>query len=336
MIVVMYPHLISLVNDLKNNAYDYLSLAQSPAEADMLRYLTLHGLNSDLTLSHNTIPRLKNFTPWDFYSVIYDSDYAASPDIVLKISEKFTALKFGNELSLNQSEKNLSPYHPMLNNLPPLTVSNKNPDKKIDFKTLQCTKITQAQPYLNQKYFSFTNDIHLKNQIHDLNSVTDRNAHLNTLVCVKRITDHACFDGLNGQRGVFAKTDIAAGTIIDYYSGEYATYPAPMPPILCTWRVQKSESYLDFCWKSRKISRFNGWTDAFILGNMMKLVNSCYYHGKMVADIGNIGCYFFHFKSKGLYLSLPVYVALKDIPKNTELLAFYHVGDYKNSRVYGF
>jgi hypothetical protein len=328
----MYPRLISLVNDLKNNAYDYLSLAQSPAEADMLRYLTLYSFNPELMVCHNTIPRLKNFTPWDFYSVIYDSDYTESLENVLKISEKFTALKFENELSLNQSEKNLSPYHPMLNNLPPLII----PDKKIDFKTLQCTKVTQAQPYLKLDFRSFATEIHLKNQIHTLNAITDRNASLSTLVYVKRIKDHACFDDLNGQRGVFAKTNIAAGTIIDYYSGEYEQYPAPMPPILCTWRVQKSHSYLDFCWKSRKISRFNGWTDAFILGNMMKLVNSCYSNGNLIPDIGNIGCYFFHFQSKGLYLSLPVYVAIKDIPKNTELLAFYHVGDYKNSRVYGF
>lgn len=317
---------------LKNSPYDYLSLAQSPAEADMLRYLAIHCLNPDLTACYNNIPRLKNFTPWDFYSVIYDSDYTELPDIIFKISETFTALKFENELSLNQSEKKLSPYHPMLNNLPPLI----GLDKKIDFKTLHCTTITQAQPYLNQEYRDFTTETQLKNQIHALNCITDRNARLNKLVYVKRIKDHALFKGLNGHRGVFAKTNIEAGTVIDYYSGEYTTYPAPMPPILCTWRVQKSESYLDFYWKSRKITRFSGWTDAFILGNMMKLVNSCYSNGQMVADIGNIGCYFFHFQSKGLYLSLPVYVALKDIPQNTELLAFYHVGHYKNSRVYGF
>jgi hypothetical protein len=330
--MIMYHHLVSLAHDLKNNAYDYISLAQSPAEVDMLRFLTIYSLSSNgAILNHKNLPRLKNYTPWDFYNVLYDADYTQSSDIVHKISEKFTHLKFENELSLNPSEKNLSPYHPMLNNLPPLILH----DTIIDFQALRCFKITQAQPYLNLDFRYCVTEDDLKHKIHELNTITDRNARLNTMVYVQRIKDHDFFNDLNGQRGVFAKTDIPAGTIIDYYSGEYTAYPAPMPPLLCTWRVQKSLSYLDYLWKYRKISRFSGWTDAFILGNMMKLVNSCYSQHTVISDIGNIGCYFFHFKSKGFYVSLPVYVAIKDITKDSELLTFYHVGHYKNNRVYG-
>ena len=322
-------------NPLSDNAFDYLSLAGSPAEADMLRFLTLYCLNNEsLTFNHVNhahLPRLKHKTPWDFYHAIYEYDSGQSLNISHKISETFTQLKFENELSLNPSEKDLSPYHPRLNNLPPIIM----PNNIIDFKTLICLKITEAQPYLNLDYRTFTNDNYLKTQIHALNTITDRNARLYNMVYVKRIKDHAFFNHLNGQRGVFAKTDIPAGTIIDYYSGEYAEYPAPMPPTLCTWRVLVSHSYLSHAWKSRKISRFNGWTDAFILGNMMKLVNSCYSHYYSNPDIGNIGCYFFHFQAKNHYLSLPVYVAIKDIPKDSELFTFYHVGTYRNNRIYG-
>jgi hypothetical protein len=320
----------SLIDNLQHFVFDYIPLVQSPAEADMLRFLIFYTLSPYNVMENSSLPRLRNLSPWDFYNAIYDSDYAQPIDITQNIAAQFTQLKFENELSLNETEKNLSPYHPLLNNLPPLLL----PDKMIDFTSLECFKITEAQPYLDLKYDYFKSKTHLCQQIHDLNITTDRNARLNRLVYVKRIKEHPYFDGLNGQRGVFAKTDITAGTIIDYYSGEYAQYPQAMPPILCTWRVQKSENWLKYAWQHRNISRFNGWTDAFILGNMMKLVNSCYSHQKIISDIGNIACYFFHFKSRGLYLSLPVYVATKDIPKNTELLTFYHVGDYKTKRVY--
>jgi hypothetical protein len=327
----MDNHISSLVDSFQKAAFDYLCLAQSPAEADMVRFLTCYSLNLNTGLKPLYSPRLKNNAPWDFYTAIYDFDANQSPDIQNAIAEKFTTLKFENELSLNQSEKNLCPYHPMLNNLPPLIL----PNKVINFATLNCFKITQAQPFLDLDYRYFTTENNLKTQIHELNNTADRNARLHKIAYPKRIKNHAYFDNLNGQRGVFAKTDIPAGTIIDYYSGEYQEYPAPMPPILCTWRVNQSEHWFSHFWNHRKISRFSGWTDAFVLGNMMKLVNSCYTHNTLLSDIGNIGCYFFHFKSKQYYLSLPVYVATKDIAKDSELLAFYHVGTYKNSRVYG-
>jgi hypothetical protein len=319
-------------NIIADNPFDYMSLAGSPAEADMLRFLTLYCLNNeDDMFHHKHLPRLKQKTPWDFYDAIYQSDSHQSPNILHKICETFTQLKFENDFSLNPTEKDLAPYHPRLNNLPPLII----PNPIIDFKTLICLKITEAQPYLKLNYLTFTTNKHLKEQIDLLNTLSDRNARLDTMVYVKRIQEHAFFNHLNGQRGVFAKTDIPAGTIIDYYSGEYAEYPAPMPPTLCTWRIVVSHSYLSYLWKSRKISRFNGWTDAFILGNMMKLVNSCYSNYFNNPDIGNIGCYFFHFKAKNHYLSLPVYVSIKDIPKDSELLTFYHVGAYRNNRIYG-
>jgi hypothetical protein len=205
----------------------------------------------------------------------------------------------------------------------------------INFKNLKCFKITQAQPYLKLKYTDFSTTTDLKQQIHDLNNIADRNARLNKMVYVKRITDHKHFKELNGQRGVFAKTNIPKGTIIDYYSGEYAQYPQLMPPMLCTWRIQTAKNWFSYQWKNFSIFNENAWVDAFILGNMMKLVNSCYSNHHIVKDIGNIGCYFFHFKSPQLYLSLPVYVAIKDITTETELLSFYHVGQYQKHRIYG-
>ena len=200
---------------------------------------------------------------------------------------------------------------------------------------LNCFKITQAQPFLDLNYRYFVTESNLKTQIHELNNTTDRNARLQKMVYAKRIQSHAFFETLNGQRGVFAKSDIPAGTIIDYYSGEYMQYPAPMPPTLCTWRTHKTYSRLNHLWNHRKTSRFSGWTDAFVLGNMMKLVNSCYAHNTLLSYICNIGCYFFHFKSQEYHLSLPVYVTTKDIAKDSELLAFYHISTYTNNRVYG-
>lgn len=319
------------INYLEDLDFDYITLAQSPAEVDMLRFLALYSLDKNFVFHHSHLPRLKETNPWDFYDKIYDDDVSIGYEIKNKISEIFSKLKFENELSLNVSEKYLAPYHPLLNNLPPLMVKN----NQINFAELKCFKITEAQPYLDLKYQYMTTESNLKSQIDDLNHIKDKNNRLNKIVYVKRIQNHSYFKELNGQRGVFAKADIKAGTIIDYYSGEYNEYPSLMPPILCTWRVQKSHSWFMNFYRHSKIFRFNGWTDAFILGNMMKLVNSCYNGQKINHNIGNIGCYFFHFKSKQTYLSLPVYVAIKDIYKNTELLAYYYVGDYQKHRVYG-
>lgn len=316
---------------LNQASFDYIPLAQSPAEVDMLRYLALYSLNPHYVMNNLSLPRLKNLEPWDFYNLIYERDYTQPFMITQQIAEEFSRLKFENELSLNNTESNLSPYHPMLNNLPPLIL----PNMIIRLQNLQCFNITEAQPYLNFNYKNFTTKKHLTHQIDELNNIYDRNTRLNNFVYVKRIKEHSYFDALNGQRGVFAKTDIPAGTIIEYYSGEYAQYPQPMPPMLCTWRVQKSENWLKNQWQHRKISRFSGWTDAFILGNMMKLVNSCSTATSTIPEIGNIGCYYFHFKSKDLYVSLPVYVAIKDISKNSELLTFYHVKKYQQHRIYG-
>ncbi|MFT6212621.1 MAG: hypothetical protein ACJARD_000748 [Alphaproteobacteria bacterium] len=321
----------STLTHLKESAYDYISLAQSPAEADMLRFLAIYQLNQHNELDDRYLLRLNNTTSWGFYNAVYDLDYQSPIAIINKIAHRFTHLKFENELSLTYQEKDLCPYHPLLNNFPPLIKQ----DKRVSLKHLECFKITDAQPYLNQNYRYVATQSQLKQQIDALNHTENRNNRLDEMVQVKRITKHQTFLNLNGQRGVFAKKNIKAGTIIDYYSGEHRQYPDPMPPMLCTWRIQESYNWLDYYYKHRQVKRFNGWTDAFILGNMMKLVNSCYDQQTMHHDLGNIGCYYFHFKSKGYYLSLPVYMAIKDIPQETELLTFYHVAHYKNNHIYG-
>lgn len=321
----VYP----LINFLQTSNYDYLSLAQSPAEADMLRYLAL----SELGLLNSTYKlRLCEMKEvWDFYTSIHDLDYKLSSKDITFITKKFTELKFANELSLTISEKNLAPYHPLLNNLPPLICK----DHHIDFTQAKCLGVSQAQPYLNLKYEYVVSKKAMIQQIDYLNQIKDKNQHLNEFVTVKRIQEHPHFPKLNGQRGVFAKHDIPAGTLIDYYSGEYRTSPDLMPPMLCSWSVQKSNSWIGYKYKTRKIKSYGGWTDAFILGNMMKLVNSCYSSNTLISEIGNIGCYYAHLKTKDYYLSLPFYMTIKDISQGSELLAHYHVGPYRSQSVYG-
>jgi hypothetical protein len=322
----MIPH-------LQESAHDYVSLAQSPAECDMIRYLAFNILKNKTndTLFNHHIRLNQINASWDFYHQIYETEYALPKETIEQIANLFSTLKFENEFSLTYDEKHLAPYHPLLNDFPPLVLNHKN----FDMKQFECYKITNAQPFLKLNYQYLTNDKDLKYQINCLNHTHEKWKRLQKIAYVKRITQHDYFDSLNGHRGVFAKNHIQAGTLIDYYSGEYRQYPDAMPPMLCTWRVHQTQSWIKNFYHHRKINRFNGWTDAFILGNMMKLVNSCYYKHHIYYEHGNIGCYYVHLKSHNHYISLPIYVAIKDIHKDTELMTFYPVSEYKNNRIYG-
>jgi len=317
----------TLIKSLNAVSHDYISLGASVCEADMLRFLTMHQLRAKYNINPTRLN--SSMSSWAYYHSIYESDQKLSSDVVYDIADMFMHLKFENNLSLTQDEKELSPYHPLLNALSPLIIQN----QEIDLKALKFCKMSDAQPFL--KLNAYLPPRTIKQQIDVLNQTHNRNDRLNQYVYVKRIINHKNFSNLNGQRGVFAKRDIAAGTVIDYYSGEFRQYPDKMPPMLCTWRVQKSRNWFHYAYRHQKISRFNGWTDAFILGNMMKLVNSCFYKNQIHYALGNIGCYYVHLKSKAHYLSLPVYIAIKDIPADTELLTFYPVSEYRSQRVYG-
>ena len=82
------------------------------------------------------------------------------------------------------------------------------------------------------------------------------------------------------------------------------------------------------------IQSYMEWTDGYILGNMMKLVNSASPEAcsrrpvsiEKVPPYGNTACYFGHFitNEKNKYITIPFYITHKDIKKGEEIMTYYY------------
>ena len=151
---------------------------------------------------------------------------------------------------------------------------------------------------------------------------------------VRYIKEHAYFPELNGQRGVFAKTIIPAGTVLGYVTGDAKKIGDVTPPILCSWPISSYRFKINFMLARHFVHTYTQWVDSYILGNRLKLINSCVpeftgYKPIKSYDapyLGNIGCYFGHFvldNEKPKFMTLPFYIAIRDIAPNEELMTFY-------------
>jgi hypothetical protein len=312
-----------------------LTMCVNPAEADMLLTIALFKIFQEAIPEHYLANRFDYKQPWHFFNKIFDI-IAKDKTLSNHLSCSIIALYEENPFSLgNDDSVHTTPYHAYLDGLPPLFFKN---GSMVTLKNAKFAGIIPTAANLDKNYKDFTTDADLIHEFKALNNRDNiayaRSCRLDALTEVRYIKEHPYFPALNNQRGVFAKTLIPAGTVLGYLTGDARKMGDATPPILCSWPMAQYKFKVSFSLARHFIHTYTQWVDSYILGNRLKLTNSCVpdftgYKPIKPEDapyFGNIGCYFGHFildNEKPKFITVPFYIALRDIAIGEELMTFY-------------
>lgn len=312
---------------------EILCSVATPAEADMLYILALENIFEGKVPEEKLKFRLRYTKPWEYFDCLVNKEFV-DKGLLRDFTNEVIRLYDNNPFSLTQSNMRLScPYHDGLNGI--AVLYRKDGTKhELQNGVLKALRPVVANVQINyQEIISFED---MKQQFDDLNFGNVREKRKNLLdkyTYVSMIKDHPHFQDLNGQRGVFAKQDIPAGTVLGYYSGDAARAGDDMPPLLCSWPISTYKHKLTFYLTRRLIATYLEWTDGYSIGNSMKLVNTAIpsFTGRSpiskenMPSYGNTGCFFGHFETEdnSPFISLPFYMSLRDVKKDEELMTFY-------------
>jgi hypothetical protein len=312
-----------------------LSICVNPAEADMLLTIALLRIYQHAIPDEYLINRFDYHEPWYFFNKIINM-IAQDENFSNHLSREIISLYEENPFSLSCDDNvNASPYHAYLDQLPPLFLNNGT------ILTLKNAKFVGLIPTAANIDIHYKDIITNQDLTHEFKALNERNnvaqaraIRLEALTEVKYITEHAIFPELIGQRGVFAKTFIPSGTVIGYVTGDMKKMGDATPPILCSWPVASYRLKMSFTLARHFVHSYTQWVDSYILGNRLKLVNSCipsfnsYKPIKLLnaPNYGNVGCFFGHFildNESPKYITLPFYMTIRDIAPQQELMTFY-------------
>lgn len=312
-----------------------LSICVNPAEADMLLTIGLYKTYHDSIPEKYLVDRFDYHQPWHFFDKVFNL-VMQNKSLSEHLSCCITSLYEENPFSLGHDDApDTSPYHPYLDRLPPLFF---NDGRMINLKGAEFTGIITNAANLDQHYKEITTRQELAQEFKALNMrdnpLEARFNRLEALTEVRYIKEHPLFPELNYQRGVYAKSLIPAGTVIGYVTGDAKKIGDTTPPILCSWPIASYRFKFSFAMARHFVHTYTEWVDSYIIGNRLKLVNSCIPDFKgykpikpnKAPEYGNIGCYFGHFISeneKPKYMTVPFYLALRDIHPDEELMTFY-------------
>ena len=321
--------------DITTDASEILCGLATPAEADMIRILALNTIYNGNVPAEKLKKRLRYTKPWAYYDDILHQEFESVTQ-QKQFTQALIDLSEQNIYALNVTDMRKScPYHDALGGLPVLyhkdgTIS--------DMKNGVLKSIRKMAANLNLDYRDILSFKDLSEQFYHLNTGNIRQNRYNMLnqyIDVRYIKKHPHFEKLNGQRGVFAKNDIQAGTVLGYYSGDCGYMGDDMPPLLCSWPVGIYYNKLTFTIRRNMMHTYLRWTDGYITGNAMKLVNTAAPIAsrrnpvavKNKPSYGNIACYFGHFQTDDVhkYISIPFYIAIQNIKKDDELMTFYPI-----------
>lgn len=322
---------ISLEQDIDPS--EALCASATPAEADMLRILALYQIFGDDVPQTYLKRRLRYSNPWEYYDSLFYEEFTDS-QLCYEFARAIIELQENNIFALNTADmKKSCPYHIGLNSLPVLF---RRDGHIFDLKNGRLTGIIPYAANIKLHYQELISFETLSQQLYDLNSGDMRHKRgtlLNHTTEIKYIKTHPHFPALSGQRGVFAKNNISKGTVIGYYSGDMASLGDNMPPLLCSWPLATYKHKITFMLTRRFIRTYLEWTDGYILGNSMKLVNTAcpQFDGRQPLSLknapayGNIACYFGHFETEDIikYMTIPFYITMRDITEGEELMTFY-------------
>ncbi len=312
-----------------------LTICVNPAEADMLLTIALFKIYQEIIPEKYLVNRFDYGQPWHFFTKIFD---IIAKDKILSnhLSCSIIALYEENPFSLSSHDAtNTTPYHPYLDRLPPLFFKN---GSVATLKNAKFAGMIPTAANLDKNYKDFTTDTNLIQEFKALNNRDNpadaRFCRLDALTEVRYIKEHPYFSELNSQRGLFAKTIIPAGTVLGYLTGDARKMGDATPPILCSWPMADYKFKVSFTLARHFVHTYTQWVDSYILGNRLKLTNSCIPDFTAYKPIkpenapyfGNIGCYFGHFileNEKPKFITVPFYVALRDIAIGEELMTFY-------------
>ncbi len=312
-----------------------LTMCVNPAEADMLLTIALFQTYQEAIPEKYLINRFDYKQPWGFFNKIID--IIASDKILSNhLSCAIIALYEDNPFSLSSDDYvNASPYHAYLDKMPPLFFQN---GTVLTLKNAEFAGIIPTAANLEKNYTEFTTHTNLVHEFKALNKRDDpayaRYCRLDALTEVRYLKEHPYFPELNNQRGVFAKTIIPAGTVLGYVTGDARKIGDATPPILCSWPLASYKFKMSFMLARHFVHTYTQWVDSYILGNRLKLINSCIpeFTGYKAINtyeapyFGNVGCYFGHFvlnNEKPKFVTLPFYMTLRDIAPHEELMTFY-------------
>ncbi|MFT6071555.1 MAG: hypothetical protein ACJAQ0_000084 [Dasania sp.] len=312
-----------------------LSMCVNPAEADMLLTIALLKTYQKSMPEKFLINRFDYQESWKFFDKIFNiiaNDSALSNHLSCEI----IALYEQNPFSLSSDDShNTAPYHPYLDQLPPLFFNN---GTMINLKNAQFSGLIPTAANLDMNY----QDVISKNDLmYEFKALNERDnpgearaVRLDALTDVRYIKEHSYFPNLNGQRGVFAKQLIPSGTVLGYVTGDVRKMGDATPPMLCSWPMASYRFKMSFSLARHFVHSYTQWVDSYILGNRLKLVNSCIPDFNSYKPIkkseapfqGNVGCYFGHFtlsNEKPKYITVPFYMTLRDIAPDEELMTYY-------------
>lgn len=299
----------------------------------MLRILALDAIYEGNIPKEKLQKRLRYTKPWHYYDEIFHEDFSCKI-LEQQYAEKLIALYEENPFALEGSNMREScPYHDKLN---AIGILYKKDGSLIDMQNGVLQGLIEVAANLKLDYREIISFTALRDQLKEMlsgNTREKRYAHFQKYLFVQKIEDHAHFPELNGQRGVFAKQDIPAGTVIGFYSGDAARIGDDMPPLLCSWPLATYDYKLSFLLARRFIQSYVEWTDGYTLGNAMKLVNSAApmassrrpVASKDAPSYGNTACYFGHFKTDDshCYITIPFYITYKAVKKGGEIMTYY-------------
>jgi hypothetical protein len=329
----------TLIETAMPDLAETLSICVNPAEADMLLTIALWKIFGQEIPEYYLSDRFDYHQPWGFFNKIFDitnKDKGLSNDLTYHI----ISLYEDNPFTLGHDDcDTTSPYHQALDSLPPLFLKN---GTMLTLKNAEFVGIIPVAANIERNYKEFTNQIELRHEFNALNKrenpLFSRGCRLNALTEVRYIKEHPYFPQLNNQRGVYATTIIPAGTILGYVTGDAHKMGDATPPTLCSWPMSTYKFKVNFTLARHFVHSYTQWVDSYIIGNRLKLINSCIPEFKGYKPIqstdapyyGNIGCYFGHFElenEKPKFITLPFYMAMRDIATGEELMTYYGCND---------
>jgi|GEM_PF-2774515 len=330
-----HKFLNSLIDASIPDLGETLSMCVNPAEADMLLTLALFKTYHYAIPEKHLINRFDYTQPWHFFDKILQiiaKDQTLSEHLSCEIINLYEENPF--TLSCDDAV-NTSPYHAYLDQLPPLFLNN---GSMVHLKNAQFKGLIPTAANINIHYKDVISDQDLMYEFKALNErelpSEARAIRLNALTDVRYIKEHLYHPELVGQRGVFASTIIPAGTVLGYVTGDMRKMGQATPPILCSWPMASYRFKMSFKLARHFVHSYTQWVDSYILGNRLKLINSCIpqfsgYKPIKYSDApfsGNVGCFFGHFALEDenpAYVTLPFYMTLRDIAPDEELMTFY-------------
>lgn len=312
-----------------------LSICVNPAEADMLLTIALFKTYREAIDPKFLANRFDYTQPWHLFDKVF-SMIMQNKSLSDHLSCCITALYEESPFSLGHDDApDAAPYHACLDKMPPLFFSD---GTMLTLKNAEFSGIITKAANLELNYKDVISHQELSQEFKALNKRDNpyeaRFNRLDALSEVKYIKKHPLFPELNAQRGVFAKTAISKGTVLGYVTGDARKIGDVSPPMLCSWPFASYRFKFSFAMARHFVHTYTQWVDSYILGNRLKLVNSCVPNFKdyraikphNAPDEGNMGCYFGHFtldNEKLKYVTLPFYMAVRDISEGEELMTFY-------------